>query len=244
MDEEEVVARLRAAGCVYAEEEAALILEAEADIEDLVARRVAGEPLEYVVGWAEFCGMRISVEPGVFVPRRRTEALVETAVRRAPGARVVVDLCCGSGALGLAFAHRVPVAELHAADLDLRAVACARRNGVAQAHQGDLFGALPPHLAGRIDVLLANVPYVPTEEIALLHREARDHEPRPTLDGGPDGLDLARRVVDGAATWLAPGGQVFIEASDEQAPLLAEAMYTAGLVPVIDGQSVIGMRTV
>ncbi|KRF20025.1 hypothetical protein ASG90_19910 [Nocardioides sp. Soil797] len=262
----DLVARLRAAGCVYAEEEAAILLEAAGgaaagDLEALVARRVAGEPLEHVVGWAEFCGLRVGVADGVFVPRRRTEQLVELAAASAPEAKVVVDLCCGSGALGMAFRARVPVDELHAADVDPVAVACARRNlglemvpdtrssarssatvGAAQVHQGDLFEALPGELRGRVDVLLANTPYVPSDEIDFLPGEARDHEPRVTLDGGKDGLDVARRVVDGAGEWLAPGGWVFIEASDHQAAKLRAHMVGCGLRAVVDESVVAGQR--
>ena len=237
LDADSLVARLRAAGCVYAEEEAALLLEAAtgSELEAFVQRRVTGEPLEYVVGWARFCGRRVAVSPGVFVPRRRTELLIEQAVDLAPHARVVVDLCCGSGALGLAFAERVNGVELHAADIEEAAVACARDNlhGRGQVHHGDLFDALPRNVRGRVDVLIANTPYVPSADIALLPAEARDHEPRVTLDGGEDGLALARRVVDGAAAWLAPGGWVFIEVSDRQAPALRDHMESRGLAATI-----------
>ncbi|QIX28389.1 putative protein N(5)-glutamine methyltransferase [Nocardioides sp. JQ2195] len=247
----DLVARLRAAGCVYAEEEAAVLLEAAdegGDLEALVGRRVAGDPLEHVVGWAEFCGLRVGVSDGVFVPRRRTEELVDRAVLLAPRAGVVVDLCCGTGALGLAFAARVEIDELHAVDVEPRAVACARRNFEAwsrpagSVHEGDLFEALPDDLRGRVDVLLANTPYVPTEEIALLPGEARDHEPTVTLDGGEDGLDVARRVVDGAREWLAPGGWVFIEASDRQSSTLREHMERRGLTASIRDSVVAGNR--
>src|SRR5689334_23908601 len=172
--EDAVVARLRAAGCVFAEDEARLLLvEAGSPdaLEALVARRVAGEPLEQVLGWAEFCGLRVAVAPGVFVPRRRTEALVEEAVALSRHGGVVVDLCCGSGALGLAVATSVADVELHAADVDPAAVACAAANiaGVGgRAHAGDLFEALPPGLRGRVDLLLANVPYVPSDAVAFM----------------------------------------------------------------------------
>ncbi|WP_082563883.1 MULTISPECIES: putative protein N(5)-glutamine methyltransferase [unclassified Nocardioides] len=240
-----LVARLRAAGCVYAEEEAAILLESGADLESLVARRVAGEPLEYVVGWAEFCGLRVAVEPGVFVPRRRTEFLVETAVAAAPGAKLVVDLCCGSGALGLAFADRVPGVELHAADIEPRAVACARRNlPDAQVHQGDLFDALPEELRGRVDVLLANTPYVPTHDLAFLPPEARDHEPAVTLDGGGDGLVPARRVAEEAGDWLAPGGVVLVETSERQAARLSAHFAACGLAPEVAHDDELGATVV
>ena len=228
----DLVARLRAAGCVFAEQEAALLVEAGAD-EAAVARRVAGEPLEHVLGWAAFRGLRVAVAPGVFVPRHRSELLVDLAVARsAPGA-VVVDLCCGTGALGAAVAAEVGRIELHAADLDPAAVACARRTVPGRVHEGDLDAALPIDLRGRVDVLLASPPYVPTDEIAAMPPEAREHEPHSTLDGGADGLDLARRIVVLASDWLAPGGVLLVECATHQAPDLAAAVRATGLAATV-----------
>src|SRR3954468_8686053 len=232
--EDVVVARLRAAGCVFAEDEARLLLAGAAPdaLDALVARRVAGEPLEHLLGWAEFHGLRVAVAPGVFVPRRRTEALVEEAVALSRRGAVVVDLCCGSGALGVAVATAVAEVELHAADVDPAAVACAAANVATvrgHAYAGDLFAALPAGLRGRIDLLLANVPYVPTDAIALMPPEARLHEARVALDGGADGLDVARRVIAEAPGWLAPGGSLLFETSEDQAPSAVEAAATAGL---------------
>jgi release factor glutamine methyltransferase len=144
----------------------------------------------------------------------------------------VVDLCCGSGALGAALAAAVDRAEVHAADIDPAAVRCARRNLAAaggRVYQGDLFGALPDALRGRVDILLANVPYVPTGEIGMLPPEARDHEARVALDGGPDGLAVLRRVAAGAAGWLAPGGHLLSEISERQVAPASEAVRQAGL---------------
>ncbi|GGS13137.1 methylase [Streptomyces aureoverticillatus] len=232
-----VVERLRAAGCVFAEDEADLLLAAAAgpdELDAMVARRASGLPLEHVVGWAEFGGLRVAVDPGVFVPRRRTEFLVrEAALLAGPGA-VVVDLCCGSGALGAALAASLGRVELHAADIDPAAVACARRNvGAAggRVHEGDLYAALPEALSGRVDVLLANVPYVPSDEVALLPAEAREHEARVALDGGSDGLDVLRRVTADAPRWLAPGGRLLFETSERQVPAAVAAVTAAGLVP-------------
>lgn len=230
-----VVAALRAAGCVFAEDEAELILTTARTPDELAAlveRRVAGLPLEHVVGWAEFHGLRVQVEPGVFVPRRRTEFLVDQALARAPHARVVVDLCCGSGAVGAALAAVLGPVELHAADIDPGAVRCARHNVAGQGgqvHMGDLFEALPGRLRGRVDILAANVPYVPSGEVALLPSEARDHEPLTALDGGADGLDVLRRVATGAPRWLAPGGVLLVETSERQAPGAVDAFTRAGL---------------
>lgn len=229
--------RLRAAGCVYAEEEAALLHEASQDgqrLEGLLRRRVAGEPLELVLGWAAFCGVRVLLEPGVFVPRRRTELVVREALaacRHLP-APLLVDLCCGSGAVGTALRAALPGAEVYAADVDPAAVRCARRNLPADhVLEGDLYDALPRVLRGTVDVLAVNTPYVPSPAIATMPAEARDHEPRVALDGGPDGLDVARRVVAGAPAWLRPGGVLVLETSERQAPLLTGAFRDAGLTP-------------
>ncbi|MFF7356344.1 MULTISPECIES: putative protein N(5)-glutamine methyltransferase [Streptomyces] len=230
-----VVAALRAAGCVFAEDEAELIratARSADELSSMVDRRVAGFPLEQVLGWAEFRGLRITLEPGVFVPRRRTEFLVDQALAQAPYASVVVDLCCGSGALGAALAAALDGAEVHAADIDPAAVRCARRNLAAfggRAHTGDLYDALPAALRGRVGILSANVPYVPTAELPLLPAEARDHEPRVALDGGRDGLDVLRRVAAGAPEWLAPGGCLLSETSAHQAPAAVRAFSGAGL---------------
>ena len=257
VDPDPLVARLRAAGCVYAEEEAALLRDAagsatdhagparpaapadapasaqEQRLEVLLARRVAGEPLEQVLGWAAFDGLRVRVTPGVFVPRRRTEAMARRAVELAGAheAPLVVDLCCGSGALGLVVARDVPHAEVHAADLDPDAVACARLAlPPDRVHEGDLCDALPTRLRGRVDVLVCNAPYVPSAEVALMPTEARDHEHLLALDGGADGVALHRRVALQAVAWLAPGGRLLLETSERQLPLTVAACTAAGLV--------------
>jgi release factor glutamine methyltransferase len=223
---------LRAAGSVFAEEEAALLLldrPARHVLEERVRRRVDGEPLEYVLGWAEFCGQRVAVVPGVFVPRRRTVYLVElaAALLHSSAAPLIVDLCCGTGAIGLALGLRRPAAHIHGADVDPIAVACATTNlarvrGIA--HRSDLFDGLPPELRGRTDLIVANAPYVPTEAIALMPAEARLYEHRVALDGGSDGLDLHRRIAAQAADWLRPGGHLLIETSEQQADRTAQAM--------------------
>src|SRR5690606_22728642 len=163
----EIAARLRAAGCVFAEDEARLLLDRTSDpaeLEQLIIRRVAGEPLEHVLGWAEFRGLRVIMEPGVFVPRARTELLVRQAITRLRPGALVLDLCCGSGAIGLALAAAVPDLELVAADLDPAAVRCARQNLTGPRQRvfaGDLFDPLPAELRGRVDLIAANTPYVP-----------------------------------------------------------------------------------
>jgi release factor glutamine methyltransferase len=248
-----IVERLRAAGCVFAEEEAALLESCAVTADELstmVERRVGGVPLEQIVGWAEFCGLRIAVRPGVFVPRRRTECLVRQAAAVAPAQATVVDLCCGSGAIGAALAATADIAELYAVDIDPAAVECARHNlpASATALQGDLFAPLPAHLRGRVDILVANVPYVPSEAVALMPPESRLHEPRATVDGGSDGLDVLRRVAAGAAGWLAEGGHFLVETSEAQAPVATEVLARAGLDPSVvvfpdlDATAVLGRR--
>jgi release factor glutamine methyltransferase len=279
-----VVTRLRAAGCVFAEDEAGLLsstARSPAELDALVERRVAGEPLEQVVGWAEFAGLRILVSPGVFVPRRRSEFLVQvaadlvrardSATALAPSlssrAPVVIDLCCGTGALGLAVATGTRVADrggarwipveavgsdavgasLHAADLDPAAVACARRNvepAGGRVYFGDLFDALPETLRGQADVLICNAPYVPSAEIAFLPSEARDHEPLVALDGGIDGLAVLRRAAAAAPEWLAHGGVLLVETSDRQAPAMAAAMARSGLTPAVQSHAESGATVV
>jgi release factor glutamine methyltransferase len=244
-----VVARLRAAGCVFAEDEARILLESAATPEDLdvmVGQRVTGLPLEHVVGWAEFCGLRIEVDPGVFVPRQRTELLVRRAAQLCPPHAVVVDLACGSGAIGRAVAARTPI-DLYAADIEPAAVACARRNLApvgGHVHQGDLYEALPGDLRGRVDVVVANVPYVPSEAVGLMPPEARLFEPLTALDGGADGLDLLRRAAAGAGDWLRPGGHLLVETSLDQAPAAAQAYAVAGLAPAVERDDELGATVV
>jgi release factor glutamine methyltransferase len=239
-----IVTRLRAAGCVFAEDEARLLICAArtpAELTAMVQRRIAGQPLEHVLGWAQFCGLRIAVDPSVFVPRRRTEFLVGqgAAFARQVLVRsrvVVVDLCCGSGAVGAALVAALGRVELHAVDLDLAAVHCARRNLAttgAQVYPGDLYQPLPATLRGRIDILIANAPYIPTEAIRLLPPEARIHEPWMALDGGVDGLDILRRVIAEAPQWLTPGGHLLVETSQHQAPQTADIIAHAGLIPQV-----------
>jgi release factor glutamine methyltransferase len=252
-----VVARLRDAGCVWAEVEATLLLEAAAGpaaLESLVARRVAGEPLELVLGWVDFLGRRLRVGPGVFVPRRRTEllartALAEAAARARPGRApvVVVEMCCGAAPVAACLPAGV---EVHAADVSAVALEWARTNAPRAAlHEGDLYDALPRELRGRVDVLAANAPYVPSDRLVDMPREARDHEPPTALDGGADGVDLHRRLAAAATEWLALGGVLVVETGRSQTGLTAGAMAAAGLAtrvvedPTVGGCVVVGVSS-
>jgi release factor glutamine methyltransferase len=244
-DREQVVTRrLRAAGCVFAEDEARLLLDEAADgeaLETMVADRVAGRPLEQVLGWAAFAGRRVVVEPGVFVPRRRTELVLrqaEVALAEAgaagglaTGPLAVLELCCGAAAVAAVLAAEHPGLDLWATDLDPAAVRCARRNLGERGTvvRGDLFDGLPVSLRGRFRVIAANAPYVPTDAIPSLPPEARLHESRLALDGGADGLDLHRRIAAEVGDWLAPGGTLVLETSGRQAADTKEALAATGL---------------
>lgn len=238
-DRHALVARLRAAGCVFAEDEAELLIAAAGSAEaltELADRRVAGLPLEHLLGWAEFCGLRVAVDPGVFVPRARTALLLDAAAAVAGRAPAVLDLCCGSGAAALVLHARLAPRWLAATDIDPAAVACARRNlaplGVP-VYQGDLFAPVPQRWRGRLDLVVANAPYVPSDAVALLPPEARLHEAPVALDGGGDGLAVLRRVAAGAAEWLAPGGHLAVEISVGQVEALCAVLAGVGLAPTV-----------
>lgn len=228
-----VARRLRGSGCVFAEDEAALLLDAASGeaLDRLVERRCLGEPLEHVLGWVELDGRRLSVGPGVFVPRRRTRLLARLS--REAASQVggpVVELCCGVAPVAALLGVPGPGRDVHVADLDPLALEHAARNVPhASVHRGDLFAALPPSLRGRVGVLAANAPYVPTRRIADMPPEARDHEPLVTLDGGADGVDVHRRIAGEVRDWLAPGGVVLVETSRGQAGLSCDVFGAAGL---------------
>ena len=222
--------RLRAAGCVFAEDEAALLLGefSGSALEAAVARRVAGEPLELVLGFVEFAGLRLAVAPGVFVPRRRTELVARLAIEALPPGGRLADLCCGIGAVAALVASRRPDAEVVAADVDPAAVAVASAN-LTPFGAAAVVSDMGTTLTGPFDVITACPPYVPTDEIALMPREARDYEPRQALDGGPDGTDLQAAVFATAAELLRPGGVVIVETSRAQAERTAQRAADAGL---------------
>ncbi len=223
-------ARLAAAGCVAPLEEADELLAAAADrvdLEELVARRERGDPLAWVTGSTRFLGATVRVRPGVYVPRPQTELLARRAVDRLPPQGSAADLCTGSGAIALALRRRRPRARVVASDLDPVACRCAADNGV-EVYQGDLAEPLPPELRGRLDVVVAVAPYVPTGAIGFLPTDARDHEPLGALDGGPTGTDVLERVVVAAAEWLRPGGSLLLELGGDQDTALARVLADTG----------------
>ena len=236
-----LVGRLRAVGCVFAEEEAAEIrrvLGADDEAADaVVAARRTGVPLEHALGVALFAGVEVFVGPGVFVPRSRAEVLVDAAVAARPDARVVVDLGTGSGAIAAALAARLPGAEVHAADLDPSAVTYARRNAERHGftvHEGDWWDALPPELRGTVDLAVAYLPHVPTTRLDEIPGDYRTHEPDLAVAGGSDGLDPLRAVLATMDDWLSPDGVLVTLVADEQLRV-ATALTAARRVTLVEG---------
>ena len=214
--------RLADAGFVAPDEEAAELTAAARDdgeLDAMLARRLTGEPLAWITGTTTFCGLAVRVDPGVYVPRWHTEVIAERAAQLLPDGGVAVDLCCGSGAIGAVLRARRPAARVVGTDLDPRACACARTNGV-EALEGDVLAPLPPELRGHVDVITGVVPYVPTSELALLQRDTLTFEGTLAYDGGPDGAALLRRALREAPAWLRPGGALVLELGGEQAALL------------------------
>jgi release factor glutamine methyltransferase len=221
-----VVDRLAAAGCVAAIEEAGELLAATPDdetLEELLRRREAGEPLAWLTGTVRFCGRPVKIAPGVYVPRSQSEELARRAAARLPPGGRALDLCTGAGAIAAHLRAEVPTACVIGTDLDPRAAACARANGVV-AVVADLAEAL--RAESHVDVVTAVAPYVPTGHMALLPIDVQRYEPRLALDGGDDGLALVRRVVRAAARVLRPEGWLLLEVGGDQDRLLG---------PMLDG---------
>jgi release factor glutamine methyltransferase len=227
-----VARALAAAGCVAPAEEAEELLRAAGAgvgvLDELVARRQRGEPLAWITGAIDFCGIRVRIDRSVYVPRAHTEALARRAASLLPADGIAVDLCTGSGAVAAVMHSARPDATVLATDCDQVAIACARSNGVT-AFLGDLDEPLPSSLEGRVDVMTAVVPYVPTEEVHLLPRDVVAYEPRHALDGGPGGMALLERVAELSVRWLRPGGRVLLELGGDQASALATTMSVVGL---------------
>jgi release factor glutamine methyltransferase len=205
---------------------------AESVFRTLVERRAGREPLQHLTGTAAFRYVELAVGPGVFVPRPETELLAGWAIDRAREVLdhppVVVDLCCGSGAIALSVATEVPAAVVHAVELDPQAVAWARRNLAGSrvvVHEGDMAEALP-ELDGSVDVVVCNPPYIPLDAWESVAVEARDHDPALALWSGADGLDAIRVLEETAARLLVAGGVVGAEHADAQGEA-APAIFSA-----------------
>jgi release factor glutamine methyltransferase len=231
LDHASVTHILAEAGCIAASEEAhELIRAAGGDtgvLGDLVSRRSGGEPIAWLTGAVTFCGLRLPVSPGVYVPRWQTEPLARRAVTLVPPAGVAVDLCTGAGAIAAVIHAAVPTAQILATELDHGSVLCARRNGI-EVFEGFLDDPLPRAFEHRVDVLTAVVPYVPTDSIRLLPRDVQAFEPRLALDGGTDGTDLLVEVVRRSPRWLRPGGWLLLELGGGQAEPVGQELHSLG----------------
>ena len=226
-----VVDRLAAAGCVAADEEAHDLVTAAPDpatLEAWIVRRERGEPLEWITGAMRFCGHRLAVDPGVYVPRRQSEELAHraAALLATCGGRAV-DLCTGAGPIAVHLKAAAPNAPVVGVDVDERAAACAKRNGV-NVVVGDLAESLQP---GGFDLVTAVAPYVPTPELGFLPADVQRYEPRLALDGGSDGLDVVRRVVAAAARLLRIDGWLVLEVGGAQDEHLRPTLAEAGFRP-------------
>lgn len=200
----------------------------------LVKRREVGEPLQHILGWEEFRGVRLRVTPDVLIPRPETELLVEWALELLDGQRdrpLAVDVGTGSGAIACALAHALPRLRIVGVECSPKALRVAEENANALG-VGDrvrlLAGDLCEPLAGTVDLVIANPPYIPSGEVSKLPREVREYEPRLALDGGADGTAFHRRIIDEAPRCLKPGGWLLMEMGEGHAAALAEAMRDGG----------------
>ncbi len=197
----------------------------------LVKRRVAGEPLQYVTGEAEFCGLKLAVDRRVLIPRPETELLVEVVAARQPA--TVVDVGTGSGCIALALAQRLPAAEVTAVDVSADALAAAKANAsrydfknFTRLLQSDLLSIFPDSFT--VDAIVSNPPYIASGELAQLPREVKDFEPAQALFAGVDGLEVIRRLVLEAKRFLSPTGFVALEIGAGQCAAVTQLFESAG----------------
>jgi release factor glutamine methyltransferase len=222
---------LAAAGFVAAEEEAEELLRASRNdalmLAALIPRRLAGEPLAWLVGQAPFAGLEVTVRPGVYVPRWQSTELALRAVARLPESGAAADVCTGSGAIALALRQGRPKARIVATDTDPRAVENARANGI-EVYEGDLLSPLPGTLMGLLDVVVAVAPYVPTAVLDLLPHDTLTFEDVAHYDGGPNGTALLERIATDAPAYLRHGGHLILELGGDQAERLAPLLDRLG----------------
>lgn len=204
--------------------------------EDRLQLRCDRMPLAYVLGYTEFMGLRFHVEPGVLVPRQDTETLVEWVLKAEKAPKTLLDMCTGSGCIGLSLA-KLGDFQVTLSDLSPRAIHVSRinRGGLDLEEQveichGDLFGSLPD--GRRFDIIVSNPPYIETAVIEDLQEEVRDHEPRMALDGMEDGLFFYRKLAKEAPQWLTPGGRIYLEIGYDQGESVPALLQEAGFVDV------------
>lgn len=201
---------------------------------EMVSRRARREPLQYILGSQDFCGLDFEVAPGVLIPRHDTEVLVEEAIRRAPAAASVLDIGVGSGCIAIALARSLSAATVNGVERSSEALELAQRNADRNGARVILFeGSLfEPFRDQRFDLIVSNPPYIPTADLEALQPEVRDFEPRGALDGGRDGLDFYRLIVPAAPEHLNPGGWLMVEIGIDQAPAVKELFAAAGFTDI------------
>jgi len=210
---------------------------------DLIQRRRKGEPVAYILGQKEFFGRMFRVDKRVLVPRPDTEILVETALRRTssfPMPGRYLDLCTGSGCVAISIARERPACKMIAIDLSPDAIAVARENSIrlGAAHQiawlvGDLFRPLESAPGRKLDLIVANPPYINEGDIAGLSVDIRDFEPRMALTGGADGLDVTKRIIAQAPRHLRPGGVLALEMGTGQTERVKQLFAEAGFTEIV-----------
>ncbi len=211
----------------------------EERVEKMTERRIAGEPIAYILGEWEFMGLPMKVSEGVLIPRADTETLAELAIkllraRKSTAGARVLDLCCGTGCIGISIASAVADARIVLVDNSLRALRTARQNVIRNSVQRNVTViesdalAQPPMLLGRFDIIVSNPPYIPTAEIPTLDSSVKDFEPREALDGGKDGLDFYRAIIPRWTEILREGGCVLFECGEGQAAKVSAMLSERG----------------
>lgn len=208
------------------------------DFRGLVARRAAREPLQRITGTAAFRSLELTVAPGVFIPRPETEFLVEIALDGLPAGAVVVEPCTGTGAIAIAIATEAQVSRVVATDVSAAAVTCARDNAraldatVVEVRCGDLLDPLDEDLAGHVDLLVCNPPYLDDSQIPEAEPEVREGDPHEALSSGPTGHEITDRLIAAAGKWLAPDGRLVMEVDPSRAADVGRRCAATGLVGV------------
>lgn len=223
------------------------------EVDEMIERRLNGEPVAYIVGEWEFYGLPIIVNEAVLIPRIDTEVLAEAAiklVRKRGWHTRVLDLCAGSGCLGLAIAANIPSCRIVLADVSEQALAVCRMNMLRSnlsrqvtAIEVDVMEP-PPALLGAFDAIVCNPPYIPTKELPWLDASVRDHEPVLALDGGPDGLYIIRAIATNWPALLKPGGYMALECGQGQAEAVRGILDDSGFTDIKTYEDTLGIERV